>query len=149
MSRRSSRPRGSAPAPAAPRRITPDSPCPCGLPATCAACCGRLLTGVTAAPTCEALMRSRYTAFVLRDVAHLLRTWHPDTRPPSLDLDPAQRWTGLDILDTTDGSAFHTTGTVTFRAHFTAGGRAGSLHERSRFVRHEGAWVYATADFAD
>lgn len=94
-------------------------------------------------------MRSRYTAFVVRDAAYLLRTWHPDTRPPVVDFDPALRWVGLDILDTTEGSAFHRTGTVTFRAHYTHDGAPGSLHEQSRFVRDEGLWVYSEAVFVD
>lgn len=87
-------------------------------------------------------MRSRYSAFAVGDEAYLLRTWHPTTRPPGAGLDPAPRWVRLEILGTTEGSAFHTSGTVEFRAHYTQGGRAGSLHESSRFVRHEGAWVY-------
>lgn len=94
-------------------------------------------------------MRSRYAAFVVRDAAYLLRTWHPGTRPDTLDLDPGTRWERLEILGTTEGSAFHTTGTVTFRAHFKDHGRAESLYEKSRFVRHEGAWVYESAVFAD
>lgn len=146
MSRRTSRPRRPSAAPVF--QVTAALPCPCGLPATYGECCGRFHGGAPA-PTCEALMRSRYAAFVVRDVAYLLRTWHPDHRPDVLDLDPGQRWQGLEILATTEGSAFHTTGTVTFRAHYTAGGRRDSLHEKSRFVRYEGAWVYESADFAD
>jgi len=94
-------------------------------------------------------MRSRYAAFVVQDAGHLLRTWHPATRPPAIDFDPGTRWEGLEILATTEGSAFHTTGTVTFRAHYTDDGRPGSLHEQSRFVREQGAWVYESAVFAD
>ncbi|MEL5956949.1 YchJ family metal-binding protein [Streptomyces sp. CLV115] len=149
MSRRTKRPGRPAPAAARTSAVTAESPCPCGLPATYARCCGRLHAGSAAAPTCESLMRSRYAAFVVQDEAYLLRTWHPDTRPPSLDFDPGLRWVRLEVLETTDGSAFHTTGTVTFRAHFTDDGRPDSLHEKSRFVRHDGAWVYATAVFAD
>ncbi|WP_327267653.1 YchJ family protein [Streptomyces sp. NBC_01218] len=134
------------PAPSAPR-TAPDAPCPCGLPASYAACCGRYHAGTAAAPTCEALMRSRYAAFVVRDAGYLLRTWHPATRPPVVEADPGTRWEGLEILATSEGSAFHTTGTVTFRAHYTEGGRPGALHERSTFVRHEGAWVYEDGDF--
>lgn len=120
--------------------------CPCGLPASYDACCGRFhAVGGAAAPTAEALMRSRYSAFVKGDTAYLLRTWHPRTRPARLDLDPGMRWTGLEILDTADGSAFHTTGTVTFRASY----RGGSLHERSRFERVDGAWVYVDGEFPD
>ncbi|MGQ4442124.1 YchJ family protein [Streptomyces violaceoruber] len=108
-------------------------------------CCGRFHGGTAAAPTAEALMRSRYCAFVQGDASYLLRTWHPRTRPARLDLDPGMRWTGLEILDTADGSAFHTTGTVTFRASY----RGGSLHERSRFERVDGAWVYVDGEFLD
>jgi SEC-C motif-containing protein len=118
--------------------------CPCGLPEPYAKCCGRYHSGA-AAPTAEALMRSRYCAFVQQDAAYLLRTWHPRTRPASLDLDAGMRWTGLEILGTGDGSAFHSVGTVTFRASF----RGGSLHERSRFERVDGAWVYVDGEFLD
>lgn len=90
-------------------------------------------------------MRSRYSAFVRRDEGYLLRTWHPRTRPARLGLDDATRWTGLEILGATEGSAFHSTGTVTFRASF----RGGALHERSRFERVEGAWVYVDGEFID
>ncbi|MEU5510637.1 YchJ family protein [Streptomyces fungicidicus] len=117
--------------------------CPCGLPEAYEVCCGRFHSRAAAAPTAERLMRSRYCAFVRQDAAYLLRTWHPRTRPERLDLDPGMRWTGLEILDTTGGSAFHTTGTVTFRASY----RGGSLHERSRFERVDGAWVYVDGDF--
>ncbi|MFF8995899.1 YchJ family protein [Streptomyces sp. NPDC014983] len=119
--------------------------CPCGLPRSYDACCGRFHTGAADAPTAELLMRSRYSAFVKGDTGYLLRTWHPRTRPERLDLDPRTRWTGLEILDGTDGSAFHRTGTVTFRASY----RGGSLHERSRFERVDGAWVYVDGDFLE
>ncbi|MER7835896.1 YchJ family metal-binding protein [Streptomyces sp. NPDC096040] len=116
--------------------------CPCGLPQSYDECCGRYHSGA-AAPTAEALMRSRYSAFVVEDSAYLLRTWHPRTRPARLDLGPGMRWTGLEILGTGDGSAFHSTGTVEFRASY----RGGSLHELSRFERVDGAWVYLDGDF--
>ncbi|MEU1516569.1 YchJ family metal-binding protein [Streptomyces sp. NPDC005811] len=119
--------------------------CPCGLPQSYDVCCGRYHAPGAAAPTAEALMRSRYCAFVKGDVAYLLRTWHPRTRPARLDLDPGMRWTGLEILAAKDGSAFHTGGTVEFRASF----RGGSLHEVSRFERVDGAWVYVDGEFPE
>ncbi|MEU1303247.1 YchJ family protein [Streptomyces shenzhenensis] len=118
--------------------------CPCGV-GDYYGCCGRYHRGVGGAPTAEVLMRSRYAAFVRGDVGYLLRTWHPRTRPVRLELDPGLRWTGLEVLGTTDGSAFHTAGTVTFRASY----RGGSLHERSRFERFDGAWVYVDGEFLD
>ncbi|MFE2938211.1 YchJ family protein [Streptomyces sp. NPDC059255] len=137
------------------RPVTGGSPCPCGGSAPYGSCCGRFHTGSEAVgagatpPTAELLMRSRYSAFVVLDAAYLLRTWDPATRPARLDLDPETLWQGLEILATTEGSAFHTTGTVTFRARFTDGGRPGELHERSRFARHAGAWVYVDGTFLD
>ncbi|MBA5221355.1 YchJ family protein [Streptomyces griseoaurantiacus] len=120
-------------------------PCPCGSGETYAGCCGRYVSGAAAAPTAEALMRSRYSAFVAGEEAYLLRTWHPRTRPPRVELDPRTRWTGLEVLGTTGGSAFHATATVAFRASY----RGGSLHERSRFERVDGAWAYVDGDFLD
>ncbi|GAA2092730.1 YchJ family metal-binding protein [Streptomyces albiaxialis] len=145
MSRRRPRPPRRTPAPSAARSFDPSAPCPCGLPAAYGECCGRFHGGEATAPTAEALMRSRYAAFAVGDEAYLLRTWHPSTRPGRLDLADGPRWTGLEIVETTGGSAFHTEGTVTFRAHYTADGRPGTQEEHSRFVRHEGAWVYLDA----
>ncbi|MCQ9133471.1 YchJ family protein [Streptomyces hilarionis] len=121
--------------------------CPCGLPASYEGCCGRYHAGGDAvtAPTAEALMRSRYSAFVRGDVPYLLRTWHPRTRPERLEPDPGMRWTGLEILGTSEGTAFHTSGVVEFRASY----RGGALHERSRFERVGGAWVYVDGEFPE
>ncbi|KIQ64953.1 hypothetical protein TR51_12800 [Kitasatospora griseola] len=130
------------------RRRTPSSAsaaptgCPCGLPAAYADCCGRLHRGEASAGSAEQLMRSRFSAFAVRDEPYLLRSWHPDTRPASVDFDPSLRWERLEILGAADGGPFHQDGTVEFRAHYRERGRAGSLHENSRFVRHQGEWVY-------
>lgn len=125
-----------------PGRPSPATTCPCGSAAPYAECCGALHEGRLAAPTAERLMRSRYSAFVVRDEGYLLRTWAAAARPPAVDFDPAIRWSGLDVLGTTGGTAFHTEGTVEFRARFRLRGRDGEQHENSRFVREGGAWVY-------
>lgn len=123
-------------------RSNADSGCPCGLGGSYGDCCAALHDGRSTATTAEQLMRSRFSAFAVGDTGYLTRTWHPDTRPQRLDLDPAQRWTRLDILTRTGGSPFHTEGTVEFRAHYTVDGQAGHQHEDSRFVRIDGAWTY-------
>ncbi|MFF3323782.1 YchJ family protein [Streptomyces sp. NPDC002889] len=145
MARRISRPKQHTAAPA----LTAESPCPCGLPATYGECCGRFHSGEESAPTAERLMRSRYSAFAVQDVAYLLKTWHASTRPRHLDLDPGMHWTGLEIVDVRDGSAFHSTGTVTFRARYRHHGQRGELHERSNFARQNGAWVYVDGTFVE
>ncbi|MFJ6752259.1 MULTISPECIES: YchJ family protein [unclassified Streptomyces] len=131
--------------PRRPAAVTPASPCPCGRAETYRDCCAAFHQGRADAPTAERLMRSRYSAFVVGDTGYLLRTWHPDTRPAGLDLDSAQHWSGLEILTTTGGSAFHTEGTVAFRAHYTLHGHADSQEEHSRFTREAGRWVYVDA----
>ncbi|MDF9717470.1 hypothetical protein INN71_03535 [Nocardioides sp. ChNu-153] len=124
-------------------------PCPCGLPATYDACCGRLLRGAAVATTAEELMRSRYTAHVIggREGAdHLFRSWHPRTRPDDVTPDPATTWTGLEVLEAVAGGADDTDGVVAFAAHHAGPGGAGVLRERSRFTRRAGRWVYVDGD---
>jgi SEC-C motif-containing protein len=82
-------------------------------------------------------MRSRYSAFAVGDRAHLLATWHPTSRPRALALDPAVRWTGLEVLSSR-GGLLDAEGEVHFRAHSTQG----VVEERSRFVRDDGRWSY-------
>ena len=78
------------------------TPCPCGSGASLVACCGRWHAG-EAAPTAEALMRSRYSAYVLGLEDYLLATWHASTRPLVQRLDPYMQWRRLDIVDTVCG----------------------------------------------
>lgn len=97
------------------------------------------------APTAEALMRSRYSAYVLGLRDHLLATWHPTTRPSSLEADPpGLRWLGLDVRAHRIQDDDHAT--VEFTARSKLGGRAQRLHENSRFVREDGRWYYLDGD---
>ncbi|AHH21113.1 hypothetical protein NONO_c63430 [Nocardia nova SH22a] len=123
-----------------------DDRCPCGSGERFGGCCGPRLNGSSPAPTAEALMRSRYTAFAVGDREYLLRSWHPRTRPRGLDLDPEQHWVSLQIFDTRAGGLFDDTGTVEFRALYRMRGARGVLSECSRFARVNGAWVYVDGD---
>lgn len=133
-----------------PRPTPPAEPCPCGSARPYADCCARYHAdgGGLPAPTAEALMRSRYSAYVhgLRD--YLLATWHPSTRPAMLEPDPpALRWLGLELRahrPGTDGDPDRAT--VEFIARSKLGGRAHRLHETSRFVREAGRWYYLDGD---
>jgi SEC-C motif domain protein len=117
-------------------------PCPCGSTAPYAACCGPLHRGEREAVSAEELMRSRYAAYAVGDLGHLVRSWHPRTRPEPLALDPARTWTGLTVLDVAAGGPADETGEVEFEAAYEEGGRPGRLRERSRFERRRGRWVY-------
>ena len=118
--------------------------CPCQNGTALNDCCGRYLSGA-AAPTAEALMRSRYTAYALRDEAYLRRTWHPATCPPNLDLDPATRWIGLKVIDTVAGGVDDDSGEVAFVARYKIAGKGHRLEERSHFARLGGRWIYVGA----
>ena len=86
-------------------------------------------------------MRSRYTAFVHGLESYLLATWHPSHRPPSIEFERAQKWLGLQVIDSKVTG--NDSGEVEFIARFRiGGGSAARLHERSRFVREDGRWMY-------
>jgi len=123
-------------------------PCPCdtGLPYD--ACCGRCHAGTPAADA-RALMRSRYSAYVLGLADYLHDTWHGSTRPLVLDrIDlAATRWLGLDVKDfSEDGD----TAIVSFVARYrVGGGSAARMRETSRFVREGGRWFYVDGDVTE
>lgn len=131
-----------------------DPTCPCRTretkPVPYADCCGHWHSGLPRgehAPTAEALMRSRYSAYALAQgrgtaapalLEYLMNTWHPSTAPAELELGP-MNWTGLEVLHRQEsGDA----AVVEFVAHHKVNGRAARLHEVSRFVREAGAWLY-------
>ena len=90
--------------------------CHCDTGRPFAKCCGPILDGSRPAATAVALMRSRYTAFVLRDEAYLRSSWYPGTCPERIEFGGA-RWTGLVVKDRVDGRAWDQVGAVGFVAH--------------------------------
>ena len=120
--------------------------CPCGSTLADDACCARYHRGETA-PTAEALMRSRYTAYVRGEIDYLVDTHDPSTRT-SLDRDSIATWSretewlGLEIVATEYGSATDARGVVEFIARGKSNGKPFTQHERSRFRKVSGRWVY-------
>ncbi len=114
--------------------------CPCGSGKTYVQCCELLHLGA-AASTAEALMRSRYSAFVLNLQDYIQRSWHSSTRPASIQAETdGMRWLGLRIKCHEIIDADHAL--VEFIARYKIAGRAFALHEISRFVRENGHWFY-------
>ncbi|KQQ30985.1 hypothetical protein ASF61_17285 [Duganella sp. Leaf126] len=134
--------------------------CPCGGPAL-ASCCGPYIDGSAIAPTAEALMRSRYTAYSLCNEPYLLATWHVSTRPtaPLFSAEEKLQWLGLEVksaLRLRQRKAADTDqdrDTVEFVARCKINGRAQRLHEVSNFVREadpaDGVprWFYVDGHF--
>ncbi|MEL7315730.1 MAG: YchJ family metal-binding protein, partial [Cyanobacteria bacterium J06559_3] len=124
--------------------------CPCGSQRTFVDCCEPYLQGSAIAPTAEALMRSRYTAYCKGHVDHLIATHHPSQRSlgdrASLSKSIQNTtWLGLTVISTEHGQPEDETGVVEFVAIYQAGS-VGQLHERSRFKKQKGRWLYVDGD---
>ena len=109
--------------------------CPCGSGRLITECCHPYIDGVLPAPTAEALMRSRFTAYATGNAKYLLDSWHASTRPESIEIDPAMQWIRLSIVNS---GIDHVEFVATYRVH----GRAHKLQEKSRFVSEGGRWFY-------
>lgn len=117
--------------------------CPCQSGQTFDRCCERFITHRELAENATQLMRSRYTAFVLREADYLMETWHVDHRPAQLELDDAVRWLGLDIVDSSQGA---TSAVVEFEARMLVEGEVSAMRERSDFVLSHGRWLYTQGE---
>lgn len=122
--------------------MNPIENCPCGSEKTFAQCCSTYLNGSGKAETAEQLMRSRYCAYLQENESYLKNTWHPETRPNSIEFEPAIKWIRLRIKNTEKGSSNDDQGIVEFIATYKNKGKAFHLHEISRFVRSDGEWAY-------
>lgn len=119
------------------------TPCFCcsGQPFT--ACCEPVLQDHYKAATPLMLMRSRYTAYILKKEEYLLATWHSSTRPARLELEKTEvKWLSLDINSHSHDTANDTMGEVEFTARYLEAEQLCSMHETSRFTRQHGLWYY-------
>ncbi|MEI6985452.1 MAG: YchJ family protein [Rhodospirillaceae bacterium] len=125
--------------------------CHCGTGRDFDECCGPCLSGAAPAPTAEALMRSRYTAFVTADIDYLENSLLPEVRG-DLDRDHISNWAknstwlGLEVLSTSGGGVDDDSGMVEFSASFRTGGRELQHHEIGRFTKLDGRWYYKDGD---
>ncbi len=120
-----------------------DMKCPCGSSLTLQDCCGQYINGYAPAPTAQALMRSRYVAYVQVNTDYLMKTWHHSTRPEKPDFfNDNVVWKGLEILSTKNGLENDTEGVVEFRAKCRVKEQAAGVDESSSFVKEDGHWYY-------
>lgn len=121
--------------------------CPCGSGMPYEECCEPIITGREKARTAEALMRSRYSAYVKEEFSHVYDSYHPETRKHfSLAAIEEQSheitWAGLTIDEVEKGRADDTEGFVTFKAQYKMNGQSQNLHEKSYFTKENGQWFY-------
>lgn len=120
--------------------------CPCGSDKNYADCCGPYLGGVADAPTPEALMRSRYTAYKRGYLDYLLKT-QKDQAARDFDVDQIKKtanlthWLELEVVVDfiyDEGQQ----GVVEFKASYSYKGEKKVLHEISNFRYEAGQWFY-------
>ncbi len=129
------------------------SACPCHSGQSYGDCCQPFHKGEREAPTPEALMRSRFSAFATGRVDYLMKTLHPDhderklpddvLRPMIQSACRAYRYTGLEIEAT---SSEGDRGSVTFFAKVFEKGADQSFREVSTFGRVDGGWRYLSGE---
>ena len=121
-------------------------PCPCDSTKPYALCCGRYHKGKIHAPTAEALMRSRFSAYVLKNEQYVYRTWDENTRPPLKVLreDSSQLFMKLEIINIADCNSDINTGTVEFIASYKIddSNEVRQHHENSYFSKRNSRWLY-------
>jgi SEC-C motif-containing protein len=121
--------------------------CPCGSKKSYSDCCEPLISGARVAQSAEALMRSRYSAYVRHEIDYIYDTLHPEkrqgfNREESEDWSRRANWTGLEILRTEKGSPEDQTGTVEFIARFRQKDKPVQHHEVAEFVKKEDRWYF-------
>ncbi len=124
--------------------------CSCGTRNSYESCCQPIIDGADA-PTAEALMRSRYTAFVIGNLDHIERTHAPEVRD-QFDRLQAERivdevtWLGLEVRRVIGGRPDDEVGQVEFAARYKQRGKDYVQHELADFRRENGAWVYVRCE---
>ena len=117
--------------------------CPCGSGTIYQDCCRPLHQGQPASSP-ETLMRSRFSAFALQISSYLLDSWHPETRPKLLELDPNTEWKRLEILSTKSDNS---RGEVHFKATYYELDGWHLLEETSQFYLENNHWFYHSGDY--
>ncbi len=128
-----------------------NDPCPCGSGKAYAECCEPIITGEKKAITAEALMRSRYSAYVKQAFSHVYQSYHPETRKHFTlsaieEQADAIQWINLSVLDVKDGGPGDKEGFVTFTAQYQMNDQTHYLNEKSRFRKLNGEWFYVSGE---
>jgi len=123
------------------------SNCPCGSGRLYTECCEQYISGKSKAPTAEALMRSRYSAYVEHSIDYIINTCVHNGKEDidyksTRDWSEKSTWLGLKIIATEKGGIADTEGTVEFEASYEHDGLKDIHHERAQFKKENGEWLY-------
>ena len=122
------------------------SNCYCGNSVSYQECCEPYIKEIKNAPTAEALMRSRYSAFATGAADYLVNTTHISKRKyhnkrDILAWSQANKWLKLEVLASTET-------TVTFKAYYLDEKLKAQIHyEHSTFKFENGKWFYVDGEF--
>ena len=121
--------------------------CPCGTGLAYTDCCEPVIKGERPAETAEALMRSRYSAYVKVETDYIFETTHPKHREGydhagTKEWAESAQWQGLEIIDVKDGGSADSTGEVEFIARFSEKGEPRVHHELGMFRKDKGACFF-------
>jgi SEC-C motif-containing protein len=125
--------------------------CPCGSGLPYSGCCEPYITGGKSPLTAEALMRSRYTAYVEHAIDYIVETCSQDEKD-RIDISQTKNWSekskwlGLKILSTEKGGPGDTEGVVEFEAVYEVDKLREVHHEKAKFKKHDGRWLYLEGD---
>lgn len=122
------------------------TPCPCGSPLPLAECCGRYHAGALP-DSAEALMRSRYSAYVLGLIDYLVATTLPAQqaaleREAMAQWSAQSQWLGLSVEEHRPLGGQPERAQVSFVARWRDDDGEHAHRERSDFVRLDGRWYF-------
>ncbi len=120
--------------------------CPCGSGKEYKDCCEQVISGEVKAETAETMMRSRYTAYVNKDVDYVMKTTHPDkvgelNKAELKEWADSTVWERLDIIQT-DGNEL-----VEFSAFYRENDETQQHHELAQFKKFDGEWYFYDSQF--
>jgi SEC-C motif domain protein len=121
--------------------------CLCGSDKLFSECCEPILNGTSTAPTAEALMRARYSAYATANIDFVARTSHSSTRA-DFDRESARKWAeqsqwhGLEIINVIDGKENDDKGSVEFIATYSQKDEKIEHHEVATFRKEDGVWTF-------
>lgn len=128
--------------------------CPCGSGAAYSACCEPIIKGKASAPTAEALMRARYSAYVRHEIDFIAASCVRADGESDIDMDETRRWSeesewlGLKIHGTKQGGPSDSEGVVEFSAYYSHKGLKDEHREVAGFKKVDGKWMYAEGSLA-